>query len=181
MRWWVWVAFAVLLLAVFIAWRVLKTAGSMQAVQGLEEAAVAYMEHGRYNEAEALLRDALKAAEADMSEGNIAPVQINLARALAGQHQLDEAESYARKALEIFKRTHGPTNTLVAYSLKLLAEINEAKGNSSEAKAYLSEAADVLRSEETNPELGNTGMREALRKAIEHADSKIGISPDRAN
>lgn len=181
MRWWMWVVVAVLLIAVFLAWRVFRTAGSMLAVQELEEAAVAYMEQGRYNEAEALLRDALKAAEADMSEGNIAPVQINLARALAGQHQLDEAESYAKQALAIFKRTHGPTNTLVAYSLKILAEISEAKGNSSEAKAYLHEAADVLGREETNPELGNPEMREALRIAVENAESKIELSRDKVH
>ena len=181
MRWWMWIAVVVVLVVAYFGWRVFKTGGSMVAVQDLEAAAVAYMQKGRYDEAEPLLRQALEIATSNMSEANIAPVRINLARALSGQGQFDEAESQAREGLEILKRTHGPENTLVVYSLKLLAEIREAKGDVSGAKVFLRQAADALAQEETNPELGNSEMREALRKSVEHAISEEESSPNKAN
>lgn len=181
MAWWIWMSVVVVLVVAFFGWRVFNTGGSMLAVQDLEAAAVAYMQQGRYDKAEPVLRQALEIATSNMSEANIAPVQINLARALAGQGQFDAAESQARQGLEILKRTHGPTNTLVVYSLKLLAEISKAKGDVSSTNFFLREAADALAQEETKPELGNPEMREALRKSVEHAISEEELSPNKAN
>ena len=183
MSWWIWIVVVVLLVAAYFSWTVFKTSKSMLAVQELEGVAVAYMQEGRYDEAEPLLRKALEIAASNMSEGNIAPVQINLSRALAGQGQLDEAESHARQGLEILKRTHGPTNTLVAYALKLLAEIRNAKGDVLGSQTYLQEASKVLAQEETNPELGNSELREALKKSVEDAisESDKESSPNKLN
>ncbi|WP_432474137.1 tetratricopeptide repeat protein [Amphritea sp. HPY] len=163
MIWWKLVLGTIAVGIVILFWNIYP----LWKVTKLEEEAADYMVNGKMVEAEIVLRQALKLAETHWDESNTAPVLISLAIAILFQERWEEAEGYANRALGIFKKACGPTNTSVVNSLMVLANISAGKGRHGKANSYVRQAHSILQGEETHPELSNPAIREALREQVE--------------
>jgi tetratricopeptide (TPR) repeat protein len=152
---------------VIFAWNVYP----LWRVTQLEEKASTLNTNGNYKESEAVLRKALQLAETRWDESNTAPVLYSLAISISLQERWYEAEPYAKRALVIYKRTHGPTNALVGVTLKALSDIKAGQAKYDEARAYHQELESILLKEETHPELSNPAMRESLRNYVEELNT----------
>ena len=108
---------------------------------------------GRYEEAEAKLREAIGIVEKDIARGgNSASLnsagqplgevrlrskstfEVRLSLALSGQDRLAEAESHARSALKSYLRNFGRHSDRAAFALSALVQILTAQGRFEEAE-----------------------------------------------
>ena len=93
---------------------------------------------GRYTEAEAYLRRALRIREELQEAGQAYLVALslhNLASLLVDRGNLDEAERLARRSLALYEKTLGPEDLETAGSLRLCARIARLRGRYDEADA----------------------------------------------
>ncbi|MDR3385758.1 MAG: serine/threonine-protein kinase [Rudaea sp.] len=87
------------------------------------------------SEAEKLQRDVLARTHEDNGQGTLAVDCDNLASTLEQEGKIDEALMYARRALELQKKTEGANSINVALTLRLLALAEEFHGDAHAAEA----------------------------------------------
>lgn len=90
---------------------------------------------GQLSEAEQLQRDVLARTHDDNGQGTLAVDCDNLASTLEQEGKTDEALMYARRALELQKKTEGGNSINVALALRLLALAEELHGDAHSAEA----------------------------------------------
>ncbi|WP_058555687.1 tetratricopeptide repeat protein [Thiohalocapsa sp. ML1] len=116
------------------------------AALALMELARARRTNGRVDEAAALLREALSAAESAFGHDHPTTAQAlaDLAQALEETGYLAEAEPLLRRALAIDERVFGPRHPRVARHLDQLARVLHVAGRIAESLAALDRAVAIL-------------------------------------
>ena len=96
------------------------------------------VELNRWNEAEAILREAIRletqALGADSEE--VAVAGVSLARALAAKNQFKEAETLFRRGYETLLRTRGPTGNRTLQTRQWINEFYARRGRAADAGEY---------------------------------------------
>ena len=106
--------------------------------QGLNQLGIILRRQGRFTEAEAALREALTISPGTQPMLE-AITQGTLASVLMEQGKLAEAEAVQREAIAIVHEVSGPSEPMLAFSVRKLAGIVQDRGRFAEAEALLLE------------------------------------------
>ena len=111
---------------------------------------------GRDDEAEGILREAVRTLKLVGDRGHLCEAQRFLAQTLVARGKVDEAERLALQAIE----TVGPEDQLSVWTTRMaLGVVRAAQGRDAEAERLLREAVDAF---------AQSGLRYAELQALDH-------------
>ncbi|MFN7992216.1 MAG: tetratricopeptide repeat protein [Bryobacteraceae bacterium] len=149
----------------------LEQPGDPQCLPALEAIASIYRDHSRYQDAEPLLRRALRMREAaaGLESADIIPALDSLAYVTFGLEKYTEAEGFYTRLRDVWEKNAGPDHPMVALTLDKLAEFYAFQHRYDDAEKS-ARAALALRAKVYISSLNQTGRVLLMEAKIPEAE-----------